>query len=493
MARVPTDGGSPPSEVCEWSESYGPWEVLADGRILVTRSPDWAFAVLDQGRSAPERWTPLVTTIQLEDLWIDSTFPDGRAAIGSIGHYASSGWKSDVIAIDLKTGKVSVLVENAANPRLMPNGMLIVGRDQRLLATKFDRARLSTTSEPVAVLEGVQPSENWGHAIASVSAEGMLCYLPAGTPPSERRLALLDAGGRWSEWSGERHHFAGEFTATADGRRLVATVLSPGTGTFEMLVFEQGGAGSHRLLPAAAADQGAPVLSRDGRLVAYQRGGGDSLDGLYMVGLDGLPPARMLIRSDRAARQFYRPSDWLADGSGILLNVYEKDRASISLLSVAASGASPTPLLAPPFDVSNAKLSPDGRTLAFLSRENGRNEARVVRFESGRVLGNAVPVTREAVRAYEWAPSGRTLWCMSEQRTVSAHDIGEDLRAGPARAQIPLADEAASHESIQPLSGGGFLVVRRADGERGPSRFDLVSGFDRELARRLTRARSGTR
>lgn len=47
--------------------------------------------------------------------------------------------------------------------------------------------------------------------------------------------------------------------------------------------------------------------------------------------------------------------------------------------------------------------------------------------------------------------------------------------------------------AVKPLAGGALFVMRRAEGEAGPERFDLVFGFERELDRRLAQARSSAR
>jgi len=493
LTRVPTDGSAPPSDVCEWRETYGPWEVKPDGRILVVHSDTRSFTHITRGQDEPEPWKPFQSEMTPEDLWLESVAPDGRSALATMGYFGASGWSVAAVSIDLESGRITVLVENASSPRAIPSGFLLVGRGERVLAAPFDIARQRITAEPVAVLDGLMAFDQWDGAVVSLSSTGTLLYRPAGRSVTQRRLATLDPEGRWSEWSAERHEFQGECAVTADGRRVVATAISPGTDSYEILVFDRDRASARRLLPTSTDDKGASVLSRDGEWVAYQRGGIDSLEGVFVTRVDGSTPPRRVATADRVRRSFHRPMGWLPDGRGLVLESTESGRTRITLLMLDDPAARPTDLVAQPFDVSTASVSHDGRTLAFLSHETGHGEPWVARLENGAVVGAPVPVARQETRAMAWAPDRRTLWCVSPSFEVTAHAVGEDLRAtlvGPPRS---LAGEAATTTAIRPLAGGELFVVRRADGEAGPERFDLVLGFEQELARRLAQARSEPR
>ncbi len=493
LTRVPTDGSAPPSEVSAWSDRFSSWEVMPDGRILVVEESLDSIGVLTPGRTSTPRWQALRSQMPIEDMWLESVYDDGRKALATVGYFGPNGWTADAVSIDVASGDVTVLVAGASTPRETHSGQLLVGRGERLLAAPFDRTRGRITGEPVAVLENLMLFDRWGACVASISEDGTLLYRPAGRSTTQRRIATLDPSGRWQEWSRERHEFIGEFTASDDGRRLLATTVAPGTGSFEILVFDRDREQSRRLLPPSSDDKGAPLLAPDGRTLAFQRGGTDSSEGVYVVDIDGDAPPRRVVVGDRTRRIFHRPLAWLPDGRGLLLQTTANGHMRITRADLGATPTEPRDVISRPYDVGWATLSHDGRTLAFLSEESGQMQPWVVRFEAGAIVGAPVPVARVLARMLAWAPDRRTLWCFTGQPEAVGFDIGPDLRATSTAAPISLEGEAIGAASARPLAGGGWLVMRRADGESGPERFDLVFGFERELAQRLARARTSTR
>ena len=493
MVRVPVDGSAPPSDVCAWPEEYGAWDVMPDGRILVARIDHKSYMRVVRGQQSQEPWKPFESSVTLLDLTIESVLPDGRAALATAGYFGPSGWAVEAASIDIESGRVTTLVANASTPRLTASGYLLVGRGDKLLAAPFDLARRQVIGEPVALIEGMMVLDQWGGARAGVSPSGAILYRPGGTSPQHRRMGLHDREGRWSEWGPEQMNFQGDFAASSDGRRVVAVVLAPGSESYELFVFDRDRPSARRLVPSSPDDKMAPVLAGDGRRVAYAMGGTDSLEGVYVGDADGETPPRRLLASKHSSRIFHQPTGWLPDGNALLLESTQNQRTRITLLPATGGEATPTDLVTAPYNVTNGTLSSDGRTLAFLSQERGHPEPWVARFERGAVVGIPVPVLPQEVRALAWAPDRRRLWCVSPQFDVTAFDVGEDLRITKAGPAVSLRGEAVSQRSVRPLAGGGLLVVRRADGEAGPERFELVIGFDRELKRRLSLAGSKTR
>jgi len=78
------------------------------------------------------------------------------------------------------------------------------------------------------------------------------------------------------------------------------------------------------------------------------------------------------------------------------------------LWTVSASGpADPVPLLQTPFNESHARVSPDGRWLAYMSNDSGRQNVFVTTFPTP---GAIVPVSTEGGSMPVWSRDSRELY-----------------------------------------------------------------------------------
>jgi Tol biopolymer transport system component len=73
------------------------------------------------------------------------------------------------------------------------------------------------------------------------------------------------------------------------------------------------------------------------------------------------------------------PTDWSRDGRWVLATVYTPTAADVWLLD--AGGGTPHPLLAQSFVERDARFSPDGSYVAYVSEETGRAEIAVQRVD----------------------------------------------------------------------------------------------------------------
>lgn len=118
-----------------------------------------------------------------------------------------------------------------------------------------------------------------------------------------------------------------------------------------------------------------PVWSPDGRQLAFVTGHLPGRHGkltLNIVAADGTG----IIRSLPCPGDYCEPTDWSADGSSLLLTVQESNNQNVWIASTGPDGGA-KPLLTADFDEKDARYSPDGRWVAFVSTEAGRPEVLV--------------------------------------------------------------------------------------------------------------------
>ena len=150
-----------------------------------------------------------------------------------------------------------------------------------------------------------------------------------------------------------------------------------------------------------------------------------------------------------------------------------------------------TPLLASAFDERGAALSPDGRWLAYVSNESGRDEVFVRPFPN--VGEGRWQVSTEGGYAPRWAREGRELFFEPPDGGVMATPVApaETFAPGAPRRVIPagLSLVAASRVPYyEQLPGDGrFLMVRGTGTRERASDVQLVvvDNWTEELRARM--------
>jgi Tol biopolymer transport system component len=172
-----------------------------------------------------------------------------------------------------------------------------------------------------------------------------------------------------------------------------------------------------------------------------------SPDGNHLAYLDGNPPGRpgrkvlAIAAADGTGRvrtlpcpgSYCEPTDWTPDGRHLIVTVRDTRGADVWMVP-AEAGAPPQPLLAAAFAEHDARVSPDGRWIAYVSNESGRPEVSV-RSMSGaptRIVlsgvGGSQPVwRRDGAELFFVDPQGRL-------RSVTVRQTGN----GPTTFGLPV-------------------------------------------------------
>lgn len=125
-------------------------------------------------------------------------------------------------------------------------------------------------------------------------------------------------------------------------------------------------------------------------------------------------------------------------------------------------GSAPQPYLRGPADEYAAALSPDGRWLAYVSNESGREEVYVRAFPNP---GPAWPVSVGGGREPRWVPSGRELFYRNDDGLVAAA-VGASSSFRVRRREVLFDDDAyalsgtSAAYDVHP-DGRRFLMIRR--------------------------------
>jgi len=199
-----------------------------------------------------------------------------------------------------------------------------------------------------------------------VSPDGRRVLYFLGLSGGDGRLVVADLAARTTGTVAAGPGAAGGwFVWMPDGRRAIYQVGPTAPGGAGLLWKPVDGSGPAERLTTSKAWQQPQVVTRDGRFLLYQEGGG-------------------LGTTDAAAGDNY----------------------DLWLLPLVPRGQ-PRPLLSTKANERMADLSPDQNWMAYVSDETGRDEVWVRAFPEGQA---AIQVSQDGGTEPLWAPDGRTLY-----------------------------------------------------------------------------------
>ena len=179
------------------------------------------------------------------------------------------------------------------------------------------------------------------------------------------------------------------------------------------------------------------------------------------------------------------PTSWSPDGQTLAFRSSSTRSHDIWMLSREGE-QEPWIFLDTEFDETGAMFSPDGRWLAYMSNETGRDEVYLQPFsvtgprgkQQVSVSGGGEPV---------WAPDGRDLFYRNGDRMMAvAIETEPELSVGTPRTLfegrfLAVGDQAGSTYDISP-DGQRFLMIKREQ-DLAPTEIVVILNWFEELKR----------
>jgi Tol biopolymer transport system component len=340
-------------------------------------------------------------------------------AAGDMGHaFPVARWASDdfvYVAVRMDGRRVVRLVTTDAEHDLtttsghavLVGDMLLHVDDGALLAYRLDAetARLPGRGIPVALDAGVSGRSQ---GLFAVSPRLLLHSRPA---PRSREVAWLDSAGIRVRAIGDvGDHW--QVRLSPDDRHAAVTTLDPLLRTVDVFVVPTTGTGAaERLTLSLSADMD-PVWSPDGTRVLF-RSMQDGVANLFArrVHTRGAPDEPILkTMMDEA------PTDWR---SGQIL-FSARQTGSVDVYTHRVADGTVEPIISGVFNESEARWSPDGRWLAYVSDESGQPDVYVQDERGARQRvsfgGGARP---------RWSRDSRTVFFLRGEQLVGSTIDGD--------------------------------------------------------------------
>jgi Tol biopolymer transport system component len=376
----------------------------------------------------------------------------------------------------LDGSETKLILHSDSNAVYAHPGYLLFGRQDSLMAQRFDLAALQVIGQAVPVLDHVSGNESTHRGLFTVSANGILAY-EGGSPmqvvSGRYRLVWLDRGGKQVAETGAP---AGYLTPriSPDGRKLAVSIISPSMASGAIWVLDiASGAGTRLTFSSAVINR--PSWSPDGKTIAYVSNESGNFQ-IYGRAADGSGNATPLVIGDASDTQPSFSADGLylvfvrLGGSGSHPDIWAVplfgDRKPFSVVQVPAGSGASAPA-----------LSPDGKWLAYASGESGRREVYVVPFGQG---SGKWLVSTNGGEQPRWRGDGKELFYLTWDGKMMAADFAEQgsgLIIGKPKLlfQPNFSTYIAPGLSVYDVTPDGkkFVMINRGTQE-APAPFTLV-------------------
>ncbi len=337
--------------------------------------------------------------------------PDGRHYLYIVGARDHGGLyagslesKERTLLIDRK-----LLDDEYGRVEYTAPGYLLFVRDRALVAQSFDATRLALAGDVVQVADRVL-QEGPGSSAFSASTNGVLAFWGGAVPP-DSQLTWIDRAGTSAGTVGSASGYLA-IALSPDERTVAVTRFEPNEQvrpTALWLIDAQRSA-TTKFSFGTGADH--PTWSRDGASIAFSspRGGPPSL---FRKSSDNVGPDELLFQAPVSTL----PTDWSADGRVLVYQALASSTRWDLWLLPTEGARTPEPFLRTPFNETAARVSPDGRWLAYVSDETGRAEVYLTGFPTARGKWS---MSTHGGSAPEWRRDGKELFYVATDRKLMA-------------------------------------------------------------------------
>jgi eukaryotic-like serine/threonine-protein kinase len=397
--------------------------------------------------------------------------PGGKAVLFTV--WTGPGLDEQRIeAQSLQSGARRVLVRGGATGRYVASGHLVYARADALMAVRMDLDRLETVSDP-AVFLSEQVRVGGEGASYAVSDSGQLVYVPGSVRRYERQVIWVNRNGDVEPVPLSARDFS-TVALSPVGHQAAIQIEE---GTPGVWIYDSSRATLTRLTSGSSSSQ-LPVWTPDGTRVVY-RGTRLGVRDLFWKGADGATEEEGLMTAVENAT----PGSWSSDGKRLAFTGHGDTGTDIWTLSIEEN-RKPQVFLNTPADERAPQFSPDGRWLAYVSNESGRDELYVQAFQGPR---RKWPISTAGGSQPRWARSGRELFYRNGDKMMAV-DISSDSSfvAGSPRVlfEAPLATYGNNLMSYDVAPDGQrFLAIRNVNPEPPVNQINVVLNWVEELKR----------
>jgi serine/threonine protein kinase/Tol biopolymer transport system component len=473
LQKAAVSGGSPIT-ICNLSGTGfygGDWG--ADDTIVFVPDYNGGLWTVSANGGTPQ---PLLKTDVEKDRVSYSDpqmLPGGKSVLFTLasGHAVTAD-DQDVAVLDPGGKDPRILIRGASHPRYLPTGQVVYVHAGALLAVTFDVSKLVVTGTPVSMIEGL--GKTWsGDTDYSISNNGTVVYEADAGVKTGGLFVLVDRKGNVKPVSTKRGNYS-EFSISPNGRSLASRIfaINDDIWTYDIA------SGAPLRFTFEPRDEIFPQWTADGARIAY----GTRTGTIFWKSADGSGSREELTHGayPRYPASFSRDGKYMA-----FVEIHPSRRSDIWLMPLDGD-RQPAPLTATDADERDARFSPDGQWLAYVSDETGRDEVfiRPIGTRGGRKQLSSDGGTGPA-----WASNGRELFFAKGDQLSAVTLDGQGNPVGRDRVLFSAPRfEDLQFDSENPrfdVMPDGEHFVFLLEPSSAPTRYNVVLHWFEELKARV--------
>jgi serine/threonine protein kinase/Tol biopolymer transport system component len=448
LKRIATSGG-PAQILCEVHDSrggsWGPNDVILFARVV-----GGIYRVAASGGVAERVTTLNAGRLEVTHRW-PFFLPDGKHFFFMASPLGNVSPENSIYVASLD-GKSTKFLFHGSSPIVYAMGHVLYIEDKVLMARPFDAKKLDFIGDAVPLAENIQFNPIISNGVFSASQNGMLLY-QQGSLTGSVSLVMFDREGRQLSSIGDPGAYTGP-RLSPDGKRLLYVQIDPRGGKRDVWIHDLT-SDQLRLVASNQRPLGT-AWSPDGQRFAYS-------------GVKGNAPAIYVKPANTvgAEQEIWGPTDsfvfsidWTSDGKFLIFTELLSSTGKSRIAKLPTSGnAGPTPVLeAPGVNFGYARVSPDGKWIAYRADESGTDEIYVSSFPNpvGKlqvsVAGGSMPC---------WRGDGKELYYLAPDNKLMAAEMKEANGLLQVVATKTLFQTAAA-----PTRTGGSPYDVTPDGKR---------------------------
>ena len=402
--------------------------------------------------------------------------PGDKAVLFAAARSGITFGNAQVAAQFIGSGERRNLVQGGTNPRYSLSGHLVYAQGGGLMAAPFDPQRLTLRGAAVKVVDGVLQSPTTGTAQYSISATGSLVYVPGGARTAQSKLVWVSRNGSEQPLAVPARPYRFPHLSP-NGRQLAVTITEQESQTWlydlarETLTrFTFGGTQNYN-----------PIWTPDGKRIAFESNSSGPINIFWQLA-DGSGGLERLTTTTNVNAPF----SWSPDGQLLaFVEIISSKGQNIQILRI--HDRKTLPLHETQFNEQEPRFSPDGRWLAYISDESGRNEVFVQPYPGP---GGKWQISADGGTEPVWNPNGRELYFRNGDRMMAVEvNTQPSFSAGTPRTLFEGRYESAPvplyNFDISP-DGQRFLMVKSSEQEQvAPTQINVVQNWFEELKQKV--------
>jgi len=457
LRKVEVSGG-PVLPIIATSKPYGAtWG--PDGTIVFAKLAV-GLRVLAAGSSSIE---PLTESTAYSPEFL----PGGKAIL-----FTSRPGGISAVSIETRERR-QILDLPASTAHYVPTGHIVFAQGSSLWAVPFDVDALERTGDPFLV-SGQSVQVDPRQATFVVASDGTLVFAPHDRG-DRRRLVWVDRNGAGTPIPFDVQSYLHP-RLSPDGRRVATTIAEPDDWSENIWVLDLE-RGTETPLTAEGRVNRWPVWTHSGKEIVFTSTRGGGYFDLFRAPADGSSEPRILLSHD----EVLIPMSWAPAHESL---AYYRTRSGAADIWTLGAERAPSLLLATESDERSPRFAPDGKWLAYVSNESGRDEVYLRPYPGP---GARLPVSNDGGIEVSWSHDGGELYYRKgTQMMVVSVSSGESMELGTPRLLFDgpymLSPIGRGNANYDVAADGRFVMVEALP-DAGRPKLHVVLNWLEELRR----------